>query len=217
MTRSHQKSIEVNEALNRAGEIRGGLQLAEHATLAHRIAVALLTAAYDDARSATLLIGNYAPDLVGSALSLVRPMNEKFRRGCWFFLGATEAQAQAFMDRDELPNTRVMVAAIEAEEPFKCFPIFTRQFQNGIEHLHSFTHGGNKIAIPYLATNEIGASYQDDDVINALESIEAIALTSVLVTIMVAGESSPEIAGGVLQRFGAEFQIPTSRPEPTEP
>ncbi|MGQ5312485.1 hypothetical protein ACULMH_02320 [Xanthomonas arboricola pv. corylina] len=49
------------------------------------------------------------------------------------FLGATEAQAQAFMDRDELPNTRVMVAAIEAEEPFKCFPIFTRQFQNGIE------------------------------------------------------------------------------------
>ncbi|MCC4614403.1 hypothetical protein LL963_20285 [Xanthomonas campestris pv. esculenti] len=93
------------------------------------------------------------------------------------FLGATEAQAQAFMDRDELPNTRVMVAAIEAEEPFKCFPIFTRQFQNGIEHLHSFTHGGNKIAIPYLAMNEIAASYQDDDVINALESIEAIALT----------------------------------------
>ncbi|WP_425534080.1 DUF6988 family protein [Xanthomonas campestris] len=163
------------------------------------------------------LFRNYAPDLVGSALSLVRPMNEKFRRGCWFFLRATEAQAQAFMDRDELPNTRVMVAAIEAEEPFKCFPIFTRQFQNGIEHLHSFTHGGNKIAIPYLAMNEIGASYQDDDVINALESIEAIALTSVLVTIMVAGESSPEIAGGVLQRFGAEFQIPTSRPKPTEP
>lgn len=213
---THQKSIEVNEALNRAGEIRGGLQLAEHATLAHRIAVALLTAAYDDARSATLLIANYAPDLTGSALSLVRPMNEKFRRGCWFFLGATEAQAQAFMDRDELPNTKVMVAAIEAEEPFKRFNIFTQQFQNGIEHLHSFTHGGNQIAIPYLATTQIGASYQDDDVIKALESIEAIALTSVLVTIMVAGESSPEIAGEVLERFGAEFKIPTSPPEPTE-
>lgn len=209
MTRSHQKAIEVNDALNRAGMIRGGLQLAEHATVAHRVAVALLTAAYDDARSATLLIGNHAPDLVGSALSLVRPMNEKFRRGCWFFLAATEEQAQVFLERDELPNTRIMVAAIEREEPFNRYQIFTQQFQNGIEHLHSFTHGGNQIALPYLATREIGASYRDEDVFTALGSIEAIALTAVLVTIMVAGESSPELAQQVLEEFGAEFNIAT--------
>lgn len=205
MTRSHQRSIEVNQALIRAAEIRAGLQLAGDATLAHRIAVALLAAAYDDARAATLLIGNYGPDLVGSALSLVRPMNEKFRRGCWFFLGATEEQADAFMQKDELPSTKAMVEAIEAEGPFNQFPIFSEQFQAGINHLHSFTHGGNQIAIPYLATNEVGASYLDDDIFYALESIEAIGMTAVLITILVAGESNPEGAQRALDAFGAEF------------
>lgn len=124
MTRSHDKSVQVNDALNRAGEIRGRLQLAEHATLAHRVAVSLLAAAYDDARAATLLIGNYGPDLVGSALSLVRPMNEKLRRGCWFFLGATEEQADQFLTHDRLPPSNVMVEAIEREEPFRSFLSF---------------------------------------------------------------------------------------------
>lgn len=211
MTRSHGKSLQVNNALNRAGEIRGRLQLAEHATLAHRIAVSLLAAAYDDARAATLLIGNYGPDLVGSALSLVRPMNEKLRRGCWFFLGATEEQADQFLTHDRLPPSNVMVEAIEREEPFRSFPIFSMQHQNGISHLHSFTHGGNQIALPYMVTNEIGASYADVDVFHALVSIEAIGITSVLVTIMVAGESSPELAQEVLETFGREFNIPPAR------
>ncbi|WP_164084986.1 DUF6988 family protein [Stenotrophomonas maltophilia] len=209
MTRSHDKSVQVNDALNRAGEIRGRLQLAEHATLAHRVAVSLLAAAYDDARAATLLIGNYGPDLVGSALSLVRPMNEKLRRGCWFFLGATEEQADQFLTHDRLPPSNVMVEAIEREEPFRSFPIFSMQHQNGINHLHSFTHGGNQIALPYMVTSEIGASYADGDVFHALESIEAIGITSVLVTIMVAGESNHELAQEVLNTFGREFNIPT--------
>lgn len=212
MTRSHQRCIEVNQALIRAAEIRAGLQLDGDATLAHRIAVALLAAAYDDARAATLLIGNYGPDLVGSALSLVRPMNEKFRRGCWFFLGATEEQAVAFMERDKLPSPQKMVAAIEADGPFSQFPIFSGQFQAGIDHLHSFTHGGNQIAIPYLATNEVGASYLDEDIFYALESIEAIGMTAVLITILVAGESNPEGAQRALDAFGAEF--PFGEPSP---
>ncbi|WP_425480314.1 DUF6988 family protein [Pseudoxanthomonas winnipegensis] len=73
-------------------------------------------------------------------------MNERFRRGCWLFLAATEDEAQDFLDRDELPGMRLMVKAIEREKPFSRFPIFTQQFQNGIEHLHSFTHGGNQTA-----------------------------------------------------------------------
>lgn len=109
------------------------------------------------------------------------------------------------MERDELPSAKTMVAAIEADGPFSQFPIFSGQFQAGINHLHSFTHGGNQIAIPYLATNEVGASYLDDDIFYALESIEAIGMTAVLITILVAGESNPEGAQLALNAFGAEF------------
>ncbi|QBG94997.1 hypothetical protein EYC55_05145 [Xanthomonas oryzae] len=132
-------------------------------------------------------------------------MNDKLRRGCWFFLAASEEQAAAFMERDVLPSTKTMVEAIESKEPFNQFPIFSRQFQVGIDHLHSFTHGGNQIVVPYLTTNEVGASYRDDDIFHALESIEAIGLTAVLITILVAGDSNPQGAQTVLNAFGVEF------------
>ena len=80
-----------------------------------RAAVGSLGIAQEHHHSTVLLIENR---LYASAFALMRVAFESYVRGMWLALCATEAQAEEFLEGDEPPKLRYLLADLEKIEGF---------------------------------------------------------------------------------------------------
>lgn len=198
--------------LHFAGEQASRLRMPGSMPEHHRTALALLRAAYDDAVAINHLVGNLGGELAGSAFSLLRPMNDKIKRGSWFYFCGDEASALDFLKNDNAPKGN-LARQIEIHPPFDQLRIFSELYQNAFRFFHSFTHGGNQIANGYMASSGIGASYPEDKIIQAIDHAHAVGITAVQVMVMLGGEYDLATGHDILDQLGARF-LPTATPPP---
>ena len=175
------------------------MSLPADAPLHHKVAWALLRLSVDHATSIVSNFHVHDTSLAGSPFAMLRPLNDVFKRGAWFALCATEADAEAFMsDAEKLPSPKEMVDALEAQKPFRDSPIFTLQHNNVRNRFHGFTHGGREIVSAYLTEHGVGAGFREDDVYEVLDHAETMAMLAVQLLGMVAGERDPDTAMSVI-------------------
>lgn len=207
--RADQNLQDLKFAGDQASRLRMSGDMPEH----HRTALALLRAAYDDAVSINHLVGSLGGELAGSAFSLLRPMNDKIKRGSWFFFCGDEASALDFLKNDNVPKGN-LAEKIEVHPPFNQFKIFSEVHQNAFKYFHSFTHGGNQIANGYMAGNGIGASYPNEKIIQAIDHATAVGITAVQVMVMIGGEYDLATGHDILDQLSNRFvpSIGSSQP-----
>lgn len=179
----------------------------------HRAALALLRAAYDDASAINYLIAKLDGELAGSAFSLLRPMNDKLKRGSWFFFCGDDDSALDFLRNDNAPRGN-LAEQIEAHPPFDQFRIFSELYQNAFKFFHSFTHGGNQIANGYIGRDGIGASYPNERIVQAIDHAQAVGVTAVQLIVMLGGEYDAATAHDILDQLGARFIPPSTAAQP---
>ncbi|AXK72199.1 hypothetical protein DWG18_07820 [Lysobacter sp. TY2-98] len=204
MTALQERADRNLQDLQFAGEQASRLRMPGSMPEHHRTALALLRAAYDDAVAINMLVLNSSGELAGSAFSLLRPMNDKFKRGSWFLLCGDEESALDFLKNDNAPKGN-LAQQIEAHPPFDQFRIFSELYQNAFGFFHSFTHGGNQIANGYIASNGIGASYPESKIIQAIDHAQAVGITAVQVMVMLGGEYDSTTGNDILDQLGARF------------
>lgn len=209
MTPLQQQADRNLQDLQFAGEQASRLRMPGSMPEHHRTALALLRAAYDDAVAINHLIRSLGGELAGSAFSLLRPMNDKIKRGSWFFFCGDEASALDFLKNDKVPKGNLS-KAIEIHPPFDQLRIFSEVHQNAFKFFHSFTHGGNQIANGYMAGNGIGASYPDDKIIQAIDHAHAVGVTAVQVMVMLGGKYDLATGHDILDQLGARFLSPAA-------
>ncbi len=198
------RGAEVVSALNRAATMASRLQMPADVPDRWRVAWALLRAALDDAFAIAVLLHDHGPELAGSALTLLRPMNEKFKRGTWFGFCATDEQTQDFIENDRVPK-RNLAGQIELHEPFNQWPMFSELYQNAWRKFDSFTHGGNQIVGGYMMVHGVGAAFPEADLLRVLDHVEGVGINAVHVMGMIAGNMGPDLARAVLADLEAEF------------
>lgn len=209
MTPLQQRADQILNDLQFAGDQASRLRMPGTMPEHHRSALALLRAAYDDAVSINYLVRGLGGELAGSAFSLLRPMNDKLKRGSWFFFCGDEVSALDFLRSDNMPNGN-LAQQIEVHPPFDQFNIFSEVYQNAFRYFHSFTHGGNQIANGYSAGNGIGASYPDSKIMQSIEHAQAVGITAVQVMVMVGGEYDLATGHDILDQLGARFTPPNT-------
>ena len=202
---AHRNLQDLQFSGEQASRLRMPGSMPEH----HRTALALLRAAYDDAVAINHLIGSLGGELAGSAFSLLRPMNDKIKRGSWFFFCGDEASALDFLKNDNPPKGN-LANAVELHPPFDQFKIFSELHQNAFKFFHSFTHGGNQIANGYMTSNGIGASYPDDKIIQSIDHSHAVGITAVQVMVMIGGVYDLATGQDILDQLGARFLPPAA-------
>lgn len=200
-----QRNADKNlEDLQFSGEQASRLRMPASMPEHHRTALALLRAAYDDAVSVNHLVASLGGELAGSAFSLLRPMNDKIKRGTWFFLCGNEANAIDFLKNDAAPKGNLS-DQIEAHPPFDQMRIFSELYQNAFHFFHSFTHGGNQIANGYMRGAGIGASYPEDKIVQAIDHAHAVGITAVQVMAMIGGTYDETTAHSILDNLATRF------------
>ena len=177
----------------------------------HRTALALLRAAYDDSVAINHLVRSRGGELAGSAFSLLRPMNDKIKRGSWFFFCGNEATAFDFLKNDNAPKGNLALQ-IEDHPPFDQFRIFSEVYQNAFKFFHSFTHGGNQIANGYMVGNGIGASYPNEKIVQAIDHAHAVGILAVQVMVMLGGEYDPTTAHDILDQLRTRLVPSPAKP-----
>jgi hypothetical protein len=178
-----------------------------------RVALALLRASFDDAAGLVELARLHGEEFAGACFSLLRPMNEKFKRGAWIAFCATAEQVQNFIEGGPLPGGNQMAQAIEKVPPFDQFPVFSKLYENAGEKFHDFVHGGRQIAGAYTRGDGIGAAFGADNLKGALSHAEAVIGTGAQVMIMIAGAFAPDQAHRALDEFGKAFLPQQHAPE----
>ncbi|MEN5316330.1 hypothetical protein ABE509_02115 [[Pseudomonas] hibiscicola] len=204
MTPIQVKANQVLHSLNTAGALASRLQMPAATPDRFRIAWALLRASFDDACAIAYLLQGHGVEMAGPAFTLLRPMNEKFKRGTWFGFCASDAEVQAFIAKDDVPR-RNLAAEIEAHPPFDQYPIFTMLYDNAWSRFNSFTHGGGQLVGAYTLGDGIGAAFPEQDIINMLAHVEGAAVTAVHVMCMICGEFEPDLATHVLDELAVAF------------
>lgn len=194
-------AAQVAATLNQAGAQASRLSIPPGSPDRFRVAWALLRLAFDHAASISSLFYHHGEELAGSPFALLRPMNEALRRGAWIGLCASDEAVQAFIDDDDLPPGKTMVADLEHIEPFDSYPIFSQQFANAWTKFHSFTHAGNQMVGAYTMGHGIGPSFPVEDIFKVLDHAEAIAMMVVQTMVMVAGHFDPAVAHEVLDEL----------------
>jgi hypothetical protein len=214
VTNPQKKAQQNLHDLQFAGEQASRLQMPGSMPEHHRTALALLRAAYDDAVAINHLVASLGGELAGSAFSLLRPMNDKAKRGTWFFCCGDEATAVDFLRNDRVPKGNLAVD-IEKHAPFDQFRIFSELYENAFTHFHSFTHGGNQIANGYMSgCGGIGASYPEPMILQAIDHAHAVGITVVQILVMLGGEYDPHSAEDILNQFHARFLVSPTAPQP---
>lgn len=160
----------VRRSLETMGAIIHTLQFPSDVSDRARVALALLRASTDDAAGLVELARMHGEQFAGACFSLLRPMNEKFKRGTWIAFCATDEQVQDFIAGGALPGGNHMAQAIEKIPPFDQFPVFSKLYENAGEKLHDFVHGGRQITGAYTRGNGIGAAFGADNLKGALST-----------------------------------------------
>lgn len=192
---------QIAATLNLAGVQASRLSVPAGATERERVAWALLRLAFDHAAAISSLFYHHEGELAGPAFALLRPMNEALRRGTWIAFCASDAAVQKFIDDDELPPGKSMVADIEKIEPFDKFPMFSQQYANAWDKFHSFTHAGIQMVGAYTMGHGIGAAFPEENIRDVLDHAEAVAMLVVQVLVMIAGDHDPDLAHDVLDQL----------------
>ena len=126
---------------------------------------------FEHHRAIGLLVAN---GLVGSAFALVRVVFEAYIRGLWIDRCATEEQLGRF-EKDRLNIIfGEMINAVEQTDGFDA-QILSQAKKSWWSPMNSFTHSGFAAVSRRVVENEICAKYEDSEVCEALNFVDAIA------------------------------------------
>ncbi|WEN13899.1 hypothetical protein PY254_11675 [Rhodanobacter sp. AS-Z3] len=198
------RAIQVRQSLETSGNAVSKIRIPAGVPDKVRASLALLRASFDDATGIVELFRIHGGEFAGACFSLLRPMNEKLKRGTWIAFCATDAEVQDFIQNDKIPQ-RNLSQEIEQIPPFDQFPMFSQQHANAWDKFHSFTHGGNQVLGAYTSGEGIGASFGDQAILGVLDHVESIVVMGAQVMAMIAGNYVPDQAHGVLDELTAAF------------
>lgn len=199
-----ERAAEVRRSLEIVGNAIAKLRIPGQVPDRARVALALIRASFDDAAGIVELLRMHGNEFSGACFSLLRPMNEKLKRGTWINFCASESEVQNFLIEDALPR-RNLAAEIERIPPFDQYPMFSQQHANAWDKFHSFTHGGNQVVGAYTMGSGIGSAFREPDILNMLNHVESIVVMGAQVMAMVAGEYAPAEAHATLDELTAAF------------
>lgn len=204
------QAVRVRRSLETCGIAVSAIRLPGDVPDKVRVSLALLRASFDDATGIVELFRIHGSEFAGACFSLLRPMNEKLKRGTWIAFCATDAEVQDFVQKNSIPR-RDLSKDIEQVPPFDKFPVFSEQYANAWAKFHDFTHGGNQVVGAYTQGDGIGAAFGEAAILGALDHVEAIVVMGAQVMAMVAGDFVPDQAHKALDKLTTAF-IP--RPHP---
>ena len=115
--------------------------------------------------------------LVGSALTLIRPLFEAYVRGMWLMHAATKDDIDR-AGRDQFPNDFNRIVA-EIDEKFPSLRSFTAVKNQSWSRWCSFTHTGYQQIGARLTPQGLGYGYQDSEILQALEWADMLRLLAV--------------------------------------
>ncbi|MHB1059057.1 MAG: DUF6988 family protein [Rhodanobacter sp.] len=198
------RAIEVRRSLETCGNAVSKLRFPAHMPDQVRVSLALLRASFDDATGIVELFRIHGSEFAGACFSLLRPMNEKLKRGTWIAFCATDAEVQDFIKHDKIPR-RNLSQEIERIPPFDQFPMFSQQHTNAWDKFHNFTHGGNQVVGAYTQGGGIGAAFGEKNILGVLGHVESIVVMGAQVMAMIGERYIPDQAHSLLDELTAAF------------
>ena len=152
------------------------------------VAIALLYASLDQARSACFLVGHDAEQSVFGALILLRSQVDQLMRAAFFAGPASTEQLAFFLENDELPlhnGNKLGPRSLSRinEEFFNWQPVgrIPDTVQNSWGTLSGMTHGGRALLNYYIGDDGIGPYPPTDEFIEVLTN--AVVLTHLAIAI----------------------------------
>lgn len=163
--------IQRSEVLiNWIGDRLGGTALP--ANLRFRLAAGCLDAALEHYRAIVLLI---AHSFHGSAFALVRSMFEAYVRGAWLHQCASEDQLQLFKRGTLGHSFGSFLSDLEKLDAFR-EGVLSSVKKKSWDVMCGFTHTGFDQVVRRNTENDIGPNYEVDELIEALDFADGIAI-----------------------------------------
>ena len=137
------------------------------------MAAALFDQVHEHHKAIQLLLKS---SLVGSAFSLVRPTLETFVRGVWLLRCASDKELGNFT-KDKI-NDKSFGALIEEIEtcPGYDVDVLSKVKKEAWSAMCSYAHGGYLQAVRRITPGQITANYSKDEMLEVINSSNAIAL-----------------------------------------
>ena len=133
----------------------------------------------------------------GSALSLVRLAFESYVRGVWLHHCATEAELNKYTGDKLKKEFGALLKEIETVEAFTAGTLSVIKKQSW-KAMNSFTHSGYSQAVRRNTTNSIEPNYDEQEVLEALQFSNTVAL---LASIQIASlANNAELANDFLKK-----------------
>jgi hypothetical protein len=139
----------------------------------HRIPAQLFDLALEHAAGILQLVAtkNYA-----SAFALVRCEFECFVRGAWLHHRATDAEIEAFVEKDEMKTKmRGLIDALEKAPPFQ-EKLLSSIKDKGWKAMNGYTHGGIHQVSHRLQGNYIEPAFEDEAILEVIQFAGTMAL-----------------------------------------
>lgn len=152
------------------------------------VAVALLYASLEQARSACFLVALDVEQSVFGALILLRSQVDQLMRAAFFAGPATPEELAFYLDEDELPRRdgnklgpRSLSRINEAHFGWTPVGRIPNTVDNSWATLSSMTHGGRALLHYYIGEDGVGAYPPNDDFVEVLTN--AVVLTHLAIAI----------------------------------
>lgn len=150
------------------------------------VAIALLYASLEQARSASFLIGNDVHQSVFAALILLRSQVDQLMRAAFFAGPATDQELATYLAEDELPRRngnklgpRSLASINEAHFGWTPVGRIPATVENSWGVLSGMTHGGMALLNYYIGENGIGAHPASDEFVDVVTN--SVVLTHLAV------------------------------------
>ncbi len=160
------------------------------------MAAALFDQVHEHHKAIQLLLKS---SLVGSAFSLVRPTLETFVRGVWLLRCASEEEVENFTkDRIGEKSFGALIREIEACPGYDV-DVLSKVKKEAWSAMCSYAHGGYLQAVRRITPGQITANYSKDEMLEVINSSDAIALLAAFEIFSMAKRDDLDMA--VLQRM----------------
>ena len=188
----------------------------------NNVAVALLYASMDQARSASFLIAKDVEQSVFGALILLRSQLDQLMRAAFFAGPASADQLESYLADDELPRlngNRLGPRSLSRinEEFFGWEPV--GRVPALVEHswgtLSGMTHGGRALLNYYISDDGVGPYPPTDEFIGVLSNTVALAHLGVAIALTLAGNFQSSELQAELQEWNQAGHVFFDRWGPT--
>lgn len=137
------------------------------------MAAALFDQVHEHHKAILLLLKS---SLVGSAFSLVRPTLETFVRGVWLLRCASDKEVENFTkDKISEKSFGALIKEIEACPGYDV-DVLSKVKKEAWSAMCSYAHGGYLQAVRRITPGQITANYSKDEMLEVINSSNAIAL-----------------------------------------